>query len=88
MPTISIFYGISVRMYLNDHLPAHFHAMYGGHEATYIIESGLLMEGRLPKTAERLVQQWLALNQEAMMENWRLIRGGSLPNRIGGLDAE
>ncbi len=29
MPVISRFYGISIKMYFNDHLPAHFHAIYG-----------------------------------------------------------
>ncbi len=28
MPTISWFYGISIRMFLNDHPPPHFHAYY------------------------------------------------------------
>jgi len=30
MPTISWFYGISIRMYFNDHAPPHFHAIIGG----------------------------------------------------------
>jgi hypothetical protein len=29
MPTISWFYGIAIRMYVRDHLPQHFHAIYG-----------------------------------------------------------
>ena len=88
MPTISIFYGIAIRMYLNDHVPAHFHAIYGGHEATYVIETSQLLDGRLPQTAERLVREWLELHRKEMMENWTLVRKGILPNRIGGLDAE
>ena len=28
MPTISMFYGILIRMYFNDHAPAHFHVQY------------------------------------------------------------
>jgi hypothetical protein len=88
MPTISLFYGIAIRMYLNDHVPPHFHAMYGGLEATFTIESGRLIEGRLPNTAHRLVLDWLALHRDEMVENWNLARNGALPNRIGGLDAE
>jgi len=30
MPTISWFYGNSIRMYFNDHAPPHFHAIIGG----------------------------------------------------------
>jgi hypothetical protein len=33
MPTICFFYGIAIRMYFRDHAPAHFHAVYGEHEA-------------------------------------------------------
>lgn len=33
MPEISLFYGIRVTMYYNDHMPPHFHAEYNGHEA-------------------------------------------------------
>ena len=28
MPTVSFFYGIAIRMYLRDHVPPHFHAVY------------------------------------------------------------
>ena len=28
MPEISLFYGIRVTMYYNDHMPPHFHAEY------------------------------------------------------------
>ena len=30
MPTISVFHGILIRMFFNDHVPPHFHARYGG----------------------------------------------------------
>ncbi len=33
MPTISIFFGIFIRMYFDEHAPAHFHAYYGDHAA-------------------------------------------------------
>jgi len=29
MPSISYFYGITIRIYFNEHPPAHFHALYG-----------------------------------------------------------
>lgn len=29
MPEISRFFGIVIRMFFNDHQPAHFHAVYG-----------------------------------------------------------
>lgn len=32
MPEVSRFFGISIRMYFDDHQPPHFHAVYGGAE--------------------------------------------------------
>ena len=44
MPTISMFYGIVIRMYNNgEHNPPHFHAFYQGYKATFN------MDGELPR---------------------------------------
>ena len=48
MPTIAWFYGIAIRMYLRDHPPPHFHAVYGEHEANVLIETGDVMRDRHP----------------------------------------
>jgi len=40
MPTISVFFGIYIRMYFDEHVPAHFHAYYGEYSAA--IEIGTL----------------------------------------------
>lgn len=39
MSELCRFYGIVIRMYFDDHLPAHFHAVYGGDEAVIGIET-------------------------------------------------
>lgn len=88
MPTISIFYGIAIRMFLADHSPPHFHAIYGEFEATFSIETGKLLKGRFPKTATKLVQEWVGINRVALFEDWNLAQQNKLPNPIGGLDAE
>jgi Domain of unknown function (DUF4160) len=44
MPTIAWFYGIAIRMYIRDHPPPHFHAVYGEHEAFIAIETGDAMK--------------------------------------------
>jgi hypothetical protein len=46
MPTISWFYGISIRMFFNDHAPPHFHAFYGRREAKVSIETGQMLTRR------------------------------------------
>ena len=41
-------------MYLEDHNPPHFHAIYGDHEAQVAIADGRIIEGELPRDAARL----------------------------------
>ena len=40
MPEIARFYGIVIQIYVDDHAPPHFHALYGGSKAA--IEIGTL----------------------------------------------
>ena len=40
MPTIAWFYGIAIRMYVRDHPPPHFEAVYAEFEANVSIASG------------------------------------------------
>jgi uncharacterized protein DUF4160 len=88
MPTISWFYGIAIRMYVRDHLPEHFHAIYGEHEAFVSIDTGEVIEGTLPKAAARLVKDWTLARQAQLRENWRRARAGQQPEKIAGLDAD
>ena len=58
MPTISMFYGIIIRMYALDnkqhHLP-HIHVEYAEAEAVFQIPDGELLEGTLPNKQYKLV---------------------------------
>ena len=38
MPEVSLFYGIRVTMYYDDHNPPHFHAEYNGNKALVRID--------------------------------------------------
>jgi hypothetical protein len=88
MPTIAYFYGIAVRMYLQDHNPPHFHASYAGNEAYVSIATGEVIEGHLPRNAERLVKQWALARQPLLMDNWNKARAGKPVRKIPGLDAD
>lgn len=48
MPQISMFNGIVIYMYWDDHNPPHIHAKYHDYEATFKL-NGDLMTGELPK---------------------------------------
>jgi hypothetical protein len=88
MPTISRFFGIVIRMYVKDHSPPHFHAIYGDDEAQIAIETGDVIEGALPPTARRFVREWTNSNRERLADNWRRRELGLPLEWIDGLDAE
>lgn len=88
MPTIAFFHGIAIRMYFNDHAPAHFHAYHGGHEAKFDIETGELIGGRLPANQRRLVQRWIQMYKGELREAWDAVRRDVSPERIPGPDAD
>jgi hypothetical protein len=70
VPRLSEFYGIVIYMYFADHQPPHVHALYGGDEALVRIDDGSVLRGRLPRTAARLVKEWVQLHDEELMANW------------------
>lgn len=70
MPRLSEFYGIMIYMYFSDHQPPHFHALYGAYEALVAIADGAFVRGDLPRTARRLVQEWLELHRDELTANW------------------
>jgi hypothetical protein len=82
MPTISIFYGIVIRMFFDDHGPPHFHAQYGEYKATIDIESVALAEGRLPRRGLELVLDWTELHQTELLHDWELCREHHVPRSI------
>lgn len=48
MLEISLFYGIRVTMYYDDHNPPHFHAEYNSHKSIIEIENVRCIKGALP----------------------------------------
>lgn len=72
MPTISTFFGITIRMYFDDHGAPHFHAYYAEHAAKIAIETLETLRGQLPRRALALVLEWAAAHRGELAENWRL----------------
>lgn len=69
MLEISRFLGIVIRMYFQEHSPAHFHAEYGQYEITVDIETGIVT-GKFPRRALNAVLEWYVLHQDELMANW------------------
>ncbi len=75
MPTLSMFYGILIRMYkeLNGkHNIPHFHAAYGEHEASIDFD-GNVLEGSMPKKQLNLIIAWVEIHRDELEANWRLL---------------
>ena len=82
MPTISSFYGILIRMYFNDHEPAHFHVQYAEFKATVQIQTLSIASGELPRRAEELVLDWAELHLEELKQNWARCQSKLPPKAI------
>ena len=75
MPTISMFYGIIIRMLFMDtkqhHLP-HLHVDYQGQNAVITIPDGTILEGDIPAKKLRLLQAWITIHEEELLADWAL----------------
>jgi hypothetical protein len=72
-------------MFYRDHNPPHFHAEYGEFAALIGIDPIVVIEGRLPARQRSLVEEWAALHQAELAENWRRARRRQVPLRIAPL---
>jgi len=86
VPEVSRFFGISIRIFFNDHAPAHFHAMYAGYEALIEIETLAIYRGTLPRRALAMVLEWAALRRNELRKDWDLAQHGVLLKPIEPLD--
>ena len=89
MPTISMFYGIVIRMFFRDnekhHVP-HIHVECQGVFAVYAIKTGNVLEGKLPPGKRKYVDVWIEMRRESLLENWELAMSGRPLQNIRGLD--
>jgi len=88
MPTISMFFGIIIRMFFTDnkeHKIPHIHVQYNEFEAIYAIESGELLAGELPRKQARLVEAWIEIRKEDLLADWQLAVNGEAPFKIDPL---
>jgi hypothetical protein len=87
MPTISMFFGIIIRMYCGkaEHNPPHIHVYYQDFKALFDIVSGDMTDGNLPPRQKRLVTAWIELHREELVADWNLASQGELPFKIDPL---
>jgi len=87
MPTISMFYGIVIRMYCapKEHNPPHFHAYYNNYTAIIDINNCELKDGKLPSKQLKLVLAWAEIHKDELIADWNLAMNSELPFKIDPL---
>ena len=81
MPELTRFYGIVIKMFFlkKEHNPPHIHAIYGDYLGEFDIRTGEVLEGDLPRKAVHMIQEWIALHRDALMEIWQSQQFRKLP---------
>lgn len=82
MLVISVFFGIIIRMYYDDHNPPHIHAEYQGHKALLDLRGNILKGDLKSRTALKLVRDWIDFRYEELIEDWELARKGEEMKKI------
>jgi len=87
MPTISMFYGLVVRMFYapEEHNPPHIHAIYQSDEALIAINDGSVLKGSLSARHMRFIQAWVEIHRDELLANWNLCQQGEEPFKIDPL---
>ena len=79
MPTISMFYGILIRMFFKDidkHKLPHIHAEYQGDVGVYSIVDGKLLAGHVPPKKQKLIVAWIEIHHDDLLADWELAVNG------------
>jgi len=87
MPTISMFYGIIIRMYCapSEHNPPHIHIYYNEYVAILDLNNLEFTSGKLPNKQRKLVEAWTEIHKDELMADWNLAQNGELPFLIDPL---
>jgi hypothetical protein len=78
MPTLSLFYGIIVRMYkeiTGKHHDPHIHAEYSGDEVVVSLD-GKVLEGYIPPAKMKLLEAWMEIHHDDLLADWNLLASG------------
>lgn len=79
MSTISMFYGIVIRMYKEQggkHKMPHIHAEYADYEAVFDFDNNFL-EDELTKNRENMQKHgYYCMRKSFMLANWKLLQDG------------
>lgn len=80
MPVITRFYGITIKMYFNEHGVPHFHALYGDYNGVFNIQTLEMIEGDLPNKAQKLIEEWAESYKDDLQKMWDTHEFKKLPS--------
>ncbi len=86
MPIISMFFGIVIRMFYNDHEPPHFHAEYQGQRGKFDLDGEMVVGTVYSRTALHLIKEWASLHRPEIQANWEHMKAGRPLERIAPLE--
>ena len=87
MPTLSMFFGIIIRMFYapKEHNPPHIHVYYQDSKAVIDIDTCEILDGTIPPKQLRLVVAWVEIHIEELIADWKLCQNGEKPFKIDPL---
>lgn len=69
-------------MYINDHVPPHFHVKYNEFRASIDISTLSILEGQMPPRVHGLVIEWAELHRDELLTNWNTLRESGVFRKI------
>ena len=73
-----MFYGIIVRMQSEKggrHHKPHIHAIYSDNEIVIALD-GEVLEGSIPIRQRKMLEGWMAIHEDELMANWKMLSAG------------
>ena len=71
MGTVAILFGIIIVIHPNDHNPPHVHVWCGEKRAKFSIVDGRLMNGHIPASKVKIVQEFISCYKKELLEMWK-----------------
>lgn len=80
MPTVTLFDGIKLEMFANDHNPPHVHVKYAEHKCLLTIQSATVCAGSMPIKQLRKASIYVENHRESLMNLWHLLQSNYYRN--------
>jgi hypothetical protein len=68
-----------IKMYFREHGVPHFHALYGEFNGVFDIDKLEMIEGDMPKRAQKLIIEWAENYKGDLLEMWKTQSYKNLP---------